>query len=143
MVSPITHTVGALVVLLGLNPTEDVSREKVDLMEVNHFYDEQGRLVFDQVIFYDWSPEHSRYMVRAWRLVKNPTQLPERDWRDGGYSAVWQDGEIVRHVHASSMRETWTQYDPELAEREYLPKERRKELRKELRGAKVENVASR
>jgi len=143
MVSPITHTIGAIVVALGLNPTEDVAREKVDLMEVNHFYDEQGRLVFDQVIFYDWSPEHSRYMVRAWRLVKNPTQLPERDWRDGGYLAVWQDGEIVRRVQAASMRESWTQYDPELVEREFLPKERRKELRKELRGAKVESVAVR
>ena len=142
MVSPFTQTVGALVVALGLNPTEDVSREKVDLMEVNHFYDEQGRLVFDQVIFYDWSPEHSRYMVRAWRLVKNPSQLPERDWRDGGYLSVWQDGEVVRRVQADSMRETWTQYDPELVEREYLPKERRKELRKELRGAKIESVAS-
>jgi len=143
MVSPITHTIGAIVVALGLNPTEDVAREKVDLMEVNHFYDEQGRLVFDQVIFYDWSPEHSRYMVRAWRLVKNPTQLPERDWRDGGYLAVWQDGEIVRRVQAASMRESWTQYDPELVEREFLPKERRKELRKEIRGTKIESVAVR
>src|SRR4030095_15857088 len=141
MVSPIAQTVGALIVVLGLNPTEDVSREKVDLMEVNHFHDEQGRSVFDQVIFYDWSPEHSRYMVRAWRLVKNPTQLPERDWRDGGYLAVLRDGEVVRGVQAASMRETWTQYDPELAEREFLPKERRKELRKEVRGAKIESVA--
>lgn len=141
--SPITHTIGAIVVALGLNPTEDVAREKVDLMEVNHFYDEQGRLVFDQVIFYDWSPEHSRHMVRAWRLVKNPTQLPERDWREGGYLAVWQDGEIVRRVQAASMRESWTQYDPELVEREFLPKDRRKELRKELRGTKVESVALR
>ena len=88
MVSPISHALSAIVVVLGINPTEDVAREKVDLMEVNHFYDEQGRLVFDQVIFYDWSPDHSRYMVRAWRLVKNPAQLPERDWRDGGYLAV-------------------------------------------------------
>jgi len=143
MVSPIPHTICAIVVALGLNPTEDVAREKVDLMEVNHFYDEQGRLVFDQVIFYDWSPEHSRYMVRAWRLVKNPTQLPERDWRDGGYLAVWQDGEIVRRVQAASMRESWTQYDPELVEREFLPKERRKELRKEIRGTKIESVAVR
>ena len=141
--SPFTQTFSALVVVLGINPVEDVARERVDLMEVNHFYDEQGRLVFDQVIFYDWSPEHSRYMVRAWRLEKNPTQLPERDWRDGGYQAVWQDGEILRRVQAASMRETWTQYDPELVEREYLPKERRKELRKELRGAKIESVAAR
>jgi hypothetical protein len=138
MVSPISHALSAIVVVLGINPTEDVAREKVDLMEVNHFYDEQGRLVFDQVIFYDWSPDHSRYMVRAWRLVKNPSQLPERDWRDGGYLAVWQDGEILRRVRAQSMRESWTQYDPELAEREYLPKEKRKELR----SVKVEKVAA-
>jgi hypothetical protein len=138
MVSPFSHALSAIVVVLGINPTEDVARERVDLMEVNHFYDEQGRLVFDQVIFYDWSPDHSRYMVRAWRLVKNPSQLPERDWRDGGYLAVWQDGEILRRVRAQSMRESWTQYDPELAEREYLPKEKRKELR----SVKVEKVAA-
>ena len=143
MVSPFTQAVSAIVVAFGINPVEDVARERVDLMEVNHFYDEQGRLVFDQVIFYDWSSEHSRYMVRAWRLVKNPAQLPSRDWRDGGYQAVWQDGEILRRVQSPSMRETWTQYDPELVEREYLPKERRKELRKELRGAKIESVAAR
>jgi hypothetical protein len=102
-------------------------------MEVNHFYDEQGRLVFDQIIFYDWSADDARYMVRAWRLVKNPNQLPQRDWKSGGYVALWQDsgqgGEVLRHVHSKSIRETWTQYDPELVEREYLPKERRKELR--------------
>lgn len=70
--------------LLAINPHELLVRERVDLVEVNHFYDEQGRLVFDQVIFYDWSPEHSRYMVRAWRMVKSPTQLPEPDWIGGG-----------------------------------------------------------
>jgi hypothetical protein len=129
MVSPITSTIGAIVVALGISPQEDVARERVDLVEVNHFYDEQGRLVFDQTIFYDWSASHSRYMVRAWRLVKNPAQLPQRDWQDGGYVAVWHDGEVLRHVSAESMRETWTQYDPELVEREYLPKEQRQELR--------------
>lgn len=129
MVSPLTSTISALVLVLGLNPYEDVARDSVDLIEVNHFYDEHGRLVFDQVIFYDWSPEHSRYMVRAWRLVKNPAQLPQRDWQDGGYVAVWQDGEVLRDVRATAMRETWTQYDPELLEREYLPKEKRRELK--------------
>ena len=42
---------------------------------------------------------------------------------------MWQDGEQIRHIHSKSIRETWTQYDPELVEREYLPKERRRELR--------------
>jgi hypothetical protein len=133
-----------------------VISESVDLVEVNHFYDEHGRLVFDQTIFYDWqrykiegtpgalerdeaqtasggpSQEFGyRFQVRAWRLIKNPqTQLPYRNWRQGGYTCgPWQDGETLRIVHARGFRETWTQYDPELVEREWLPKEKRKELR--------------
>jgi hypothetical protein len=128
-VSPTTSAICAIIVALGTAPQQDVARETVDLIEVNHFYDEHGRLVFDQVIFYDWSAGDARYMVRAWRLVKNPAQLPQRDWKDGGYSALWQDGEVLRQVRSRSIRESWTQYDPELVEREYLPKERRKELR--------------
>ena len=127
--SPITTALGATLVALGISPQVDVARDTVDLIELNHFYDEHGRLVFDQVIFYDWSASEARYHVRAWRLVKNPAQLPQRDWKDGGYSAMWQDGEQIRHIYSKSIRETWTQYDPELLEREYLPKERRKELR--------------
>lgn len=45
-----------------------------------------------------------------------------------GYSATWHDGELLRVIEAASFRETWTQYDPELVERDYLPKERRREL---------------
>ena len=127
--SPITTAIGATFLALGIAPQDDVVRESVDLIELNHFYDEHGRLVFDQVIFYDWSAGEARYNVRAWRLVKNQAQLPQRDWRSGGYSAMWQDGEQIRYIHSKSIRETWTQYDPELVEREYLPKERRRELR--------------
>lgn len=127
--TPFTTTICASLVAFGIAPQEDVARESVDLIELNHFYDEHGRLVFDQVIFYDWSSSESRYNVRAWRLVKNPSQLPQRDWSGGGYSAMWQDGEQIRHIRSKSIRETWTQYDPELVEREYLPKEKRKELR--------------
>src|SRR5262245_31984688 len=121
--------IGAIIVAFGIAPQEDVARESVDLIELNHFYDEHGRLVFDQVIFYDWAAADARYNVRAWRLVKNPAQLPQRDWTGGGYTALWQDGEQIRHIYSKSIRETWTQYDPELVEREYLPKEKRKELR--------------
>jgi hypothetical protein len=126
-VSPTTSAICAIVVALGTAPQQDVARETVDLIEVNHFYDEHGRLVFDQIIFMDW--DGIRLQVRAWRLIKNQAQLPQRDWKDGGYSALWQDGEVLRQVRSRSIRESWTQYDPELVEREYLPKERRKELR--------------
>ena len=106
--SPTTSAICAIVVALGIAPQQDVARETVDLIEVNHFYDEHGRLVFDQVIFYDWSASDARYMVRAWRLVKNPAQLPQRDWKDGGYSAMWQDGEVLRQVRSRSIRVTRT-----------------------------------
>lgn len=110
----------------------ELVRDEVDLIEVNHFFDEQGRLVFDQVIFYEWSQGDARYMVRAWRLVKSPQQLPQKDWRTGNYVAYWRDdgqgGNVLRRVESSAIRETWLQYDPELAEREILPKERRREL---------------
>jgi len=120
----------------------------VDLVEVNHFYDDKGDLVFDQVIFYDWTPKESRYNVRAWRLVKDFKPFPDRVWfdkvgREGGvvpakyperagagyaWRCHWEDAGTWRIVIAASHRETWTQYDPELTEREFLPKEKRKEL---------------
>lgn len=43
--------------------------ERVDLIELNHFYDVQSRLVYDQVIFYQQAPETGRFQVRAWCLV--------------------------------------------------------------------------
>ena len=118
-------------------PVEPIASESVDLIEVNHFYDENGKLVFDQVIFYRWSsagrdyegrtlPE--RYNVIAWRLIKKPSQLPKKRWRSGRYECVWYDQELLRRVSAPAIRETWLQYDPELEERKNFPKERRSGL---------------
>jgi hypothetical protein len=113
-----------------LSPVEDVAHDRVDLIEVNHFYDAQGKHVFDQLIFYDWSPSQVRYNVLAWRLYKHPTQIPQRSWRQRDYVARWMDGMVLREVRAETIRESWTQYDPELVERAYLPKEQRRELQK-------------
>lgn len=118
-----------LIAALAILPFTGPVRESCDLIELNSFYDEYGRLVFDQTIFYDWSDGETRYNVRAWRLVKNPSQIPEREWGGLGYVARWHDGETLREMRSKWMRRTWLQYDPELVEREHLPKERRKELR--------------
>lgn len=126
----VTVMLGVLVSVVTLNPPENVVADRVDLIEINHFYDEHGRLVFDQIIFYDWSPADSHYHVRAWRLLKSPAQLPARDWSQGDFSTVWHDGDVLRKVRSEAIRESWTQYDPELIEREFLPKDQRRELRK-------------
>lgn len=114
----------------GLNPQDDVVRDDVDLVELNHLYDEHGKKLLDQLIYYDWCPKACRYQVRAWRLLKNQVQVPRRDWRTGEYSATWHDGDVLRHVRTTNLRETWTQQDPELIEREYLPKDKRRDLKK-------------
>lgn len=125
-----TSSLAVYLAAVCLTPVDDVAYDQVDLVEVNHFYDEHGRLVFDQIIFYDWCSSQSRYNVRAWRLLKTPTQIPHRSREHGGFIAVWYDGEDLRKVKADAIRESWTQHDPELAEREYLPKEQRRELAK-------------
>jgi hypothetical protein len=117
-----------LLAAVGSSPIQDVPCDRVDLIEVNHFHDDQGRLVFDQVIFYEWCPRRGRHQVQAWRLLKTPAQKPRRDFATGEYVATWHDGETLREVRAPAARESWTQYDPELVEREYLPKEKRKDL---------------
>ena len=126
----LTTSVAILLGGVGLQPPEVVVEDHVDLIEVNHFYDEHGKLVFDQVIFYDWSALQSRYHVRAWRLLKCPAQVPRRNWRRREFETVWHDVDILRRASAKSVRETWAQHDPELLEREFLPREKRRELRR-------------
>jgi hypothetical protein len=113
--------------LLALVPYAGPVEDRVDVVEINHFYDDQGRLVFDQAIFWDWCPANERFRVRDWRLLKTPAQIPQRSVT-GGYVAVWFDGDAMRRVRCRQVRESWTMFDPELAQREILPKANRREL---------------
>ena len=112
--------------LLSVVPYNDVARERVDVLEVNHFYDEQGRLVFDQLIGYDWSPDEARDQIRDWRLIKHQSWVPVYNHRTKYHEVMTMDGELIRVIRATMIRESWTQYDPELLERDFLPKEHRK-----------------
>ena len=126
-----TAALTVCLIVLGSNPTSERSGEKVDLVELNHFHDDQGRPVFDQIIFYDWSPAEGRYQVRDWRLLKSPDQIPLHSARDREFTAVWNDfkaQDTLRSTRAKMVRETWTQYDPELVEREFLAENKRRKL---------------
>ncbi|HEX5102705.1 MAG TPA: hypothetical protein VFV87_02780 [Pirellulaceae bacterium] len=106
---------------IGLLPLDFVTTDTADVIELNHFYDGDGRPVFDQVIFWQWHEREGAYHVLAWRLWKTPAQSPWRDWLRGGYAMAWFDGERLRVVRATSFTETWTQHDPELDDRQYFP----------------------
>ena len=106
----------------------NVTKAKVDLVELNHFLDDHGREVFRQVVFFDWSSDNRQFEVRAWRLIKHPSQLPRPIGDDVGYLIQWQDKSITRKVIARSMRETWSQQDPERVNRQLLPENQRRPL---------------
>lgn len=90
---------------------------RVDVIELNHFYDCQtGQEVFKQWLFWD-------FRDGEWELV---------DWR------LCQKSDIVfgnvlttsgKTIKAELVNETWTDFDRELAAREKTPKEKRKLLR--------------
>lgn len=115
--------------LLSIVPYQSpaVVSRTVDVVELNSFYDDNGRLVFDQNIFKDWSPSTVRHEIRAWRLVRLPSQVPVRT-TEGLWMTVWSENDKTYMIYARSLERTWTQHDPELIEREFLPKEKRKEL---------------
>lgn len=124
-----------LIAALAIVPQSNaVIREQCDLIEQNHFFDDSGRLVFTQHIFYDWQPIVGEYMAYDWRLVKVPAQEIRRDWQNGRFVLSWPDGEVLRTVHAAAVRETFTQYDVELFERERLPAEMRRKLKPITKG---------
>lgn len=118
--------VALCVLIVGSNPASDIVSDKVDLIEVNHCYDENGQLVFDQLLFYDWSPHKARYDVRDWRLIKSAVQIPRRNHETGGYVVLWRDGTTMRRIRAETVRETWTQHDPEITEQQFLAKSLRR-----------------
>jgi hypothetical protein len=114
--------------VLCTTPVDPVARESVDRITVHAFYDDQARLVFDQLLFEDWSHNAERFQLRAWRMVKSNTQLPVFSVSRDCYECRWQDGDMERVISAKSVRRIATQYDPEIEERNHLPKEMRREL---------------
>jgi hypothetical protein len=105
-------------------------KQRVDLIELNHFVDQDGREVFQQVIFYDWSRMNRRFHVRAWRLIKHDSQIPTRHWSPVRYQCQWHDDGLLRQVRAPQLRETWSQSDPERVNRALLPEDQRVPLAK-------------
>lgn len=105
--------------------------ERVDLIELNHFYDDLGRHAYDQVIFYEWSPDYCRFHVIAWCLVEdNLARMPMKLAGSGEYSVRWydRDAKIQRDVRSQLFRETWSQVDPERANKKLIDEKYRVSL---------------
>lgn len=105
-----------LALTTGFEPL--IVEEQVTTIELNRFYDSDGKLVFSQWLF--WDEELS---LIDWRMKKCDPCI------EGG-AMLWIDDGVFRKVRFRQYRESHTQHDPELWERERLPKEQRRGLRK-------------
>lgn len=109
----------------------ETTLERVDLIELNHHYDDLGRHNYDQVIYYEWSPEYSRYHVIAWSLVdEKRTRIPRRVPGTRQWYVRWTErgSSVPREVRSHLFRETWSQIDPESANKELLAEKYRLSL---------------
>jgi hypothetical protein len=106
--------IALLIAVVSLPPSEPV----VDLVEINHYQDAEGRKVLDQLIFYSWSRQTKRYQVREWRLIKCDSMYPVQQGR--GYVVRWHDDGVMREVFARAKRETVTRHDVEIREQKQL-----------------------
>jgi hypothetical protein len=98
--------------------------ESVDCIELNHFHDAKGCLVYDQVIFYERAPDTGRFRVRAWCLVEDREALnrrPVKNEETGVYRVDWYDSDkrLKRSITSRLYRESWTQVDPERANKKF------------------------
>ncbi len=120
----------ALILLLGAVPF-DVQGTQIancDYVEFNRYHDPDGRVVFNQMIFYTWDLRNGRYDVRGWRLNPDGKSVVTRNWENLGYVIQWKDTSGVYKLTTDIVRYTYTDFDPELRERDFIPRDRRKPL---------------
>ena len=120
----------ALLLLASIASPEEI-REECDSVELNHLYDDCGRRVLSQFIFWEW--KNGCRVVRDWRLA--------RAWDQRRTSRGWVlrfcDGECVRCVETPFLSETWSQEDRERANNDVLPPELRSLLLKPRPGKRL------
>lgn len=64
-------------------PQQDIIEDHVDFFELSHVYDDEGKLVLDQVIMWDWVYDHAtkstEKKVVAWYTLKNCREVLTRE----------------------------------------------------------------
>jgi hypothetical protein len=100
---------------------------KVDAVEINHYHDAKGEYVFSQLILRRWLrlAAGSGHRVEDWRLIKSDRHLTITS-KHGRKQIMFTEDGILRVLEVSRIRETWTQIDPELVDREIYPQDQRR-----------------
>lgn len=109
--------------------------DRVDVIELNYRYDEQGKLVFRQFIFWDYDVCFKKYVVREWALIEDSVrgELAFTIWENPltlENHLVYKDREygFRRHIIAGSYRVSHAQSDPELVSKKTFSENLREKL---------------
>ncbi len=104
--------------------------DSLPIAEDNIYYDEYGKRVFEQIIFYRYYSDMSAYHVADYRMSDKGTILIffSRSLNQYVY-LIYVEG-LLREIRVNSRFISWTQYDPEVWDRNFLPMSDRKKLRK-------------
>lgn len=121
--------IATILLLLAIGPEPPVQIEHVDQIETNHYYDDSGKHVFTQRIF--WTLYGEKQAVLDFRIVKDDRNYPV------GTTFSWNDNGVIREVHGRTKNTTHTQFDPEQWDRERLPKDCRRELSRTVRRSRA------
>ena len=109
-----------------------VVQEQFSKIELNHFFDECGRAVYSQLIFWQHNRSAGRDEVRHWRLYNAKDDRIRFGCEFVNFS--WMDLEneqnlfTFRDAKSRSFVETFSQTDPERANKKILDERNRVQL---------------
>lgn len=114
--------------LLLIIPFSEPITDRCDRCEYNHYYDENGSHVFDQIIFYEWDGE---FFSIVDHFVFYGETYPTFSKSPYGDRVIFhhRESKKLHVVTVGETVETWTQYDPEIRDK-YLRQYKRRGLRR-------------
>lgn len=116
----------AVILFLSLLRSPSSVDLQVDICELNHIVSSDGKVSVTYWVWWDygWLVEHGwDYYVRDWRCEKDaPFPIGNRQ--------EWDDKRTHKHLVVThrTFRETWSNYDPETADRVRWPEDRRRKF---------------
>lgn len=123
-----------LALMLDGGPAIPAKTVVFDVVEWNHCYDDYGKKIFDQLIFWTFEKRHGwiceGYIVETNWKCHHLRLLPGGSFRRTLFLDLpGERGAAPYTIQGRSYRETWTQYDPEVEARQVVPIEQRRQWR--------------
>lgn len=92
------------------NPSKQIPVYRVQLIEVNHNFDQQLCYKFTQIIAWDIQPDTKLHNV-GWKILDNTTYLPQKE--GAAYCVTIYNDYYSCKIVAPFLKTSYTQTDPE------------------------------